>query len=299
MLPVVQLEHMRLFRDIAHSRSVSRGAQLNKVSQSAASQHLQELERVFGIVLLDRSTRPIRVTPAGQAYLEFCREVLRRKVEFEAEIDELKRSTSGEVRVASIYSVGLSKMNRLEQEFRERYKDSQLRVEYLRPEKVYEAVREERADIGLVSYPLSNREVKALPWRNEQMVLAMSNGHVLANMKRVTPARLDAMAFVAFDRDLPIRKDIDTYLKENGAEVDVVMNFDNMQMVKEAVELGSGVSIVPRAMIEKELDEGRVKAAELSPSLIRPLGIIHRRNSKMSRAVKAFLDLLQEHAELK
>ncbi len=288
---------MRLFRDIAQSRSVSRGAVLNKVSQSAASQHLQELERIFGIILLDRSTRPIRVTEAGQAYLEFCREVLRKKNEFEAELDELKRSTSGEVRVASIYSVGLSKMNNLESEFRRRFTDSHLRIEYLRPEKVYDAIREERADIGLVSYPVSNREITALPWRSEKMVLAMPVGHALCNMKRVTPARLDGMPFVAFDEDLPIRKDIDTYLKDNGAEVDVVMHFDNLQMIKEAVELGRGVSIVPHPIIEKELDEGRVKAAELSPSLIRPLGIIHRRNAKMSRAVKAFLELLQERVE--
>ena len=297
MLLFVQLEHMRLFRDIAQSRSVSRGAVLNKVSQSAASQHLQELERCFGIELMDRSTRPIRVTPAGQAYLEFCREVLRKKTEFDTELDELKRSTSGEVRVASIYSVGLSKMHRLEDQFRGRYRDAHLKVEYLRPEKVYEAVKAERADIGLVSYPVSNREIMALPWRKERMVLAMPPGHLLAGMKRVTPARLDGTSFVAFDEDLPIRKDIDAYLKENGAEVDVVMHFDNLQMIKEAVVLGSGVSIVPHPVVEKEVEEGKLRVAELSPSLIRPLGIIHRRNAKMSRAVKAFLDLLQEAAE--
>ena len=288
---------MRLFRDIAQSRSVSRGALLNKVSQSAASQHLQELEKTFGIDLIDRSTRPIRVTAAGQAYLDFCREVLRKKTEFETELDELKRSTSGEVRVASIYSVGLSKMHRLEDEFKLRYRDAHLKVEYLRPEKVYEAVREERADIGLVSYPLSNREITALPWRKERMVVAMYPGHPLASMKRVTPARLNSVAFVAFDEDLPIRKDIDGYLKENGAEVDVVMHFDNLQMIKEAVILGSGLSIVPFPVVEKEVDEGKIRVAELSPSLIRPLGIIHRRNAKMSRAAKAFLDMLQESTE--
>jgi LysR family transcriptional regulator, transcriptional activator of the cysJI operon len=297
MLPFVQLEHMRLFRDIAQSRSVSRGAQLNKVSQSAASQHLQELERNFGIELVDRSTRPIRVTPAGQAYLEFCREVIRKKTEFETELDELKRSTSGEVRVASIYSVGLSKMNRLEDLFRIRYRDAHLKVEYLRPEKVYQAVREERADIGLVSYPMSNREITALPWKKERMVLAMPPSHPLAAMKRITPARLDGTDFIAFDEDLPIRKDIDTYLKANGAEVEVVMHFDNLQMIKEAVVLGNGVSIIPHTVVEKEAEEGRVKIAELSPSLIRPLGIIHRRHAPMSRAVKAFLQMLQEPRE--
>ncbi|MFN8685030.1 MAG: LysR family transcriptional regulator [Acidobacteriota bacterium] len=292
----MQLEHMRLFRDIAQSRSVSRGAQLNQVSQSAASQHLQELERGFGIDLIDRSTRPIRLTPAGQAYLEFCREVLRRKSEFETELDELKLSTSGEVRVASIYSVGLSKMNRIEGEFRKRYRDAQLKVEYLRPEKVYDAVRQERADVGIVSYPLANRELTASPWRKEKMVLVMPPSHPLAASRRVTPAKLDGADFVGFDEDLPIRKDIDRYLKENGAEVHLVMHFDNLQMIKEAVALGRGVSIVPHPVVEKEVQEGKVEVAELSPSLIRPLGIIHRRNAKMSRAVRAFLEMLMEEA---
>ncbi len=288
----MQLEHLRLFRDIAQSRSVSRGATLNKVSQSAASQHLQELERSFGISFVDRSTRPIRLTAAGQAYLEFCREVIRRKTEFETELDELKRSTSGEVRVASIYSVGLSKMGRLEEAFQKKYHDAKLQVEYLRPEKVYEAVREERADLGLVSYPLSNREITAVPWRKEKMVLAMPLGHPLGALKRISPARLDGQTFVGFDADLPIRRDIDAYLKENGAEVQLAMNFDNLQMIKEAVTLGRGVSIVPLPVLEKELAEGKLLAAELSPSLTRPLGIIHRRNAKMSRASTAFLELL-------
>lgn len=292
----MQIEHLRLFRDIAQSRSVSRGATLNKVSQSAASQHLQELERVFGIRLVDRSTRPIRLTAAGTAYLDFCREVLRRKTEFESELDELKRSTSGEVRVASIYSVGLSKMERLEAAFQKRYQEARLEVEYLRPEKVYDAVREERADLGLVSYPLSNREITAVPWRKEKMVVAMPPGHELEGLKRVTPARLDGEEFVGFDEDLPIRKDIDAYLKENGAEVQPTMHFDNLQMIKEAVMLGRGVSIVPMPVIEKEVGEGRLRAAELSPSLVRPLGVIHRRNGKMSRAAKAFLDLLLEES---
>ncbi len=267
---------------------------MNEVSQSAASQHLQELEKNFGVDLVDRSTRPIRVTAAGQAYLEFCREVLRKKGEFESELAELKRSTGGEVKVASIYSVGLSRMSQLEEEFRKHNRDARLKVEYLRPEKVYAAVREERADVGLVSYPTASRDIVVTPWRKEKMVLAMPARHEWERMKRVTPARLDGVPFIAFDEDLPIRKDIDTYLKENGAEVDVTMHFDNLQMIKEAVLLGHGVSIVPKPVVEKEVTEGRIAVAELSPSLVRPLGIIHRRHAKMSRVVEAFLEMLKE-----
>lgn len=290
----MHLDHLRLFRDIAQARSLSRGALLNKISQSAASQHLQELERSLGVELIDRSTRPVRITAGGQAYLEFCREVLRKKTEFDAALDELKRSASGEVKVASIYSVGLSNMHRLEEAFKLRCGEAQLRVDYLRPEKVYEAIREDRADLGLVSYPVSSREITAIPWRQENMVLAMWPGHPLGGQRTIDPAQLDGMEFVAFDEDLPIRRNIDAYLRGNGAEVEVTMHFDNLQMIKEAVSLGSGVSIVPHAVMEKELADARLVSAELSPNLTRPLGILHRKNAKLGPAAKVFLELLRE-----
>jgi DNA-binding transcriptional LysR family regulator len=114
----VSYENLKLFKDIAQNRSFSRGAALNEVSQSAASQHIQELEKTLGTVLLDRSTRPLVVTPAGQLYSEFCRDVLRRKEEFEAALDRLKQEVEGTVRIASIYSIGLSEMAQLERNFR-------------------------------------------------------------------------------------------------------------------------------------------------------------------------------------
>src|SRR5579859_4015532 len=87
--PVV-LDDCKLFRDVAQSRSVSKGAALNGISQSAASQQIQELEDRFGIELLDRSTRPLGLTPAGRLYFDLCREVLRKADEFTAALDELK-----------------------------------------------------------------------------------------------------------------------------------------------------------------------------------------------------------------
>src|SRR5579862_4365076 len=113
----VNYENLKLFKDIAQARSFSRAAALNEVSQSAASQHVQDLDKGFGTVFLDRSTRPLSVTPAGLLYLDFCRDTLRRMEEFEVALERLKLDVEGTVRVASIYSVGLSEMVLLEQEF--------------------------------------------------------------------------------------------------------------------------------------------------------------------------------------
>ena len=81
------------------------------------------------------------------------------------------------MRIASIYSVGLSEMVELEQEFSVRHPEARLEVEYLRPERVYGAVLEDEADLGLVSYPEANREVQVIPWSREEMLLAASPYH--------------------------------------------------------------------------------------------------------------------------
>ncbi len=205
-------DSLKLFRDIAQNHSFSKGAALNEISQSAASQSLQDLERQLGISLLDRSTRPLTLTDAGKLYLDMCRDVLRRRDDFQVALDLLKSQVEGTVRVASIYSVGLSEMSQLEQEFSRRHPQARLEVEYLRPEKVYEAVVTDRADLGLLSYAEPNKSVTVRPWRDEEMVLAASPYHPLANKSEVRPEDLDGIAFIAFDEDLPIRRNIDRFL---------------------------------------------------------------------------------------
>lgn len=291
----MNFEHLKLFKDIAHLKSVSRGAASNGVSQSAASQHLQEVERELGIALLDRQTRPLTVTEAGKLYLEMCRDVLRRHAEFEAALDGLKSRVEGTVRIASIYSVGLSEMSHLEQEFSRRYPAATLEVEYLRPEKVYEAVVDDRVDLGLLSYPEPSKEVTVLPWRMEEMVVATSPYHSLAQKSEVRPADLDGLDFVGFDEDLPIRREVDRFLREQHVHVNLTLHFDNLQMIKEAVAHGSGISIMPARVMAAEVAQGRLTPVPIAaPDLYRPLGIVHRRRKRFHRAAQAFLDLLQE-----
>ena len=291
----MNFDNLRLFRDIVQNKSLSRAASANGVSQSAVSQHVQELERAFGSQLLDRSTRPLAVTEAGQLYLAFCRDVLRRKEEFEASLEQFKVQVEGTVRVASIYSVGLNELVQLEQEFARRQPAARLEVEYLRPEKVYSAVLSDDADLGLVSYPEPSREIRVIPWRREQMVLAASPYHPLAAKSEITPAELKGVDFIGFDEELPIRREVDRFLREHQIEVNQMFHFDNLQMIKEAVAHRVGVSIMPaRAMLE-EMGQGRLVAIPIqAEELYRPLGIIHRKRKRFPRVAQAFLDLLVE-----
>lgn len=272
---------------------MSRGAAHCGVSQSAASQHVQEVERRLGVTLLDRSKRPMDLTAAGKIYNDFCRDILRREEELGLALESLKAQVEGAVRVASIYSIGLSEMTHRQEEFSARYPTASLQVEYMRPDKVYEAVLNDAADLGLVSYPEATRDLAVIPWRDEQMQVAVPPSHPFALRDEVYPTDLSGQTFIGFDEDLSIRRELDRFFRAEGVDINMAMHFDNIQTIKEAVALGSGISILPARTMQAEIAQGRLVAVKLhAPKLVRPIGIVHRKRKKFSRAAQAFLELL-------
>jgi DNA-binding transcriptional LysR family regulator len=291
----VTIENLRLVRDIAHFHSVSRAARGLGVSQSAASQALSELERELGIELFDRRRRPLGVTEAGRVYVEYCREAVRRHDELLASLDAFKKQVGGKVRLAAIYSVGLSEMSEIEARFERRFPEAELQVQYLRPERVWEAVRDDQADLGLMSYAESSREVVAIPWRDEEMVVAVAPDSPLARQSAVSISAIEGQAFVGFDDDLPIQGQIDRYLRDHKVTVEIALRFDNVEMIKQAVAHGAGVSIMPERVMREDMMQGRLMALRLEPAeLFRPVKIVHRRRKVFSEVASGLLDLLKE-----
>jgi len=291
----VTLANLRLIRDIANFRSITKAAHANGISQSAVSQTLTDLEQELGIVLFDRSKRPLSATQAGKFYVDFCRDVLRRQEELHAELDELRHKVNGVARLAAIYSVGLSEMSQIEARFRSRFPEAELEVSYLRPERVWEAVERDQADLGLMIYAESSREILALPWRREEMVVAAAPQHALAARESVKATELTGESFIGFDDNLPIQAQVERYLREHRVNVDIALHFDNLLMIKEAVAHNAGISILPRRVMLDDTKAGRLVALRLDPAeLYRPLHIIHRRRRVFSAVITGLLALLRE-----
>ena len=172
------------------------------------------------------------------------------------------------MQVAAIYSVGLGDMGQFVERFQAQQPGSQVHVEYLHPDRVYEKVLDGTADFGLVSFPRKTRDLNALPWRDEEMVLACAPDHPLALYKTVEPPQLDGVKFVGFDRELTIRREVDRFLREQGVTVEVVMEFDNIENIKKAVEISAGVALLPEPTLRREVQAGTLAAR---PLLGRPL----------------------------
>jgi DNA-binding transcriptional LysR family regulator len=293
----VNLKSLKVFCDIVARRSFSRAAEDNGISQSGASQVVSQLESRLGVQLIERTKRPLVPTREGQVFYDGCRKLIARYEALEDEVRTLHEDVAGRVRVAAIYSVGLHHMSRYVQEFMTRHPKANVRLEYLHPERVLELVEQGQADIGIVSYPRSTRAIEAEPWREEPLVLACAPTSPFADRVQVSLAELDGQRMVAFDPDLVIRHEIDRVMAAHDAEPEVVMEFDNIETIKRAVEIDAGVALLPEPTLGRELAAGTLCAVRLAgDELVRPLGIIHARGKPLGPTAKRFIDLLRDHA---
>jgi DNA-binding transcriptional LysR family regulator len=290
----MQLESLKLFCDVARCRSFSQAAQLNKLTQSAASQAVLHLEEHLNVLLIDRSVRPLQLTPLGQRFYEGCRPLVDQYFELEASLRSAGAEVEASVEVAAIYSVGLGDMGKYVERFKAEQPGARVRIDYLHPDRVYEKVADGTADFGLVSFPQPSRKWEVVPWREEEMVLACAPSHRLAGRKSVRVPELTGERYVAFDKALVIRRQVDKFLREQGTTVEVACEFDSIENIKKAVEELSGVALLPEPTIRREMKAGSLVALPLSGArLVRPLGIILRRHHRLGTTALRFMDLLR------
>jgi DNA-binding transcriptional LysR family regulator len=296
----MRFESLQVFCDIVRHRSFSQAAEANHLTQSAASQIVRQLEDRLGARLIDRSTRPLRLTALGQVYYDGCKALVEQYQRLEARHRELEASVrsararlAGTVRVAAIYSVGLGDMGSHVERFQAEHPQARVLVEYLHSNRVQERVLDGSADFGLVSFPRKARGLTVLPWREEEMVVACRPNHPLARQSAVRPAQLAGEKYVAFDRDLGIRHQVDRFLREHGAAVEVMLEFDSIEHIKKGIEERGGVALLPRPTLRHEVEAGLLVALPLEGCrFVRPLGIIHRRQQRPGPAALCFMEAL-------
>jgi DNA-binding transcriptional LysR family regulator len=294
----MHLKALSIFCDVVRHRSFSKAANENGVSQSNASQVVHHLEQRLGTQLIDRSRRPFVLTEEGQRYHEGCAAILSRYEELEQEVRSLHHHSATRVTLASIYSVGLAHMSQYLRTFSEAYPQGEVRLEYLHPDRVYEVVESQQADVGIVSYPEASRQLEVLPWRSEPMVVVVPPDHPLAVRARVPLEALRGARFVALEKGLRIREEIDRALVVRHVEIQVALEFDNIETIKRAIEIGAGVSVLPQPTVTREVEAGSLAAIPLAgQQLLRPLGFIHRRDRQLSVTANRFIALLQRDGE--
>ncbi len=291
----MHMDAIRLFCDVARHRSISRGAQLSHITQSAASQRIQALEKELGSQLVDRSKRPLKLTEAGEIYFRGCHAIVDQYQRLCAQLNGTAANGSqlkGEVTVAAIYSAGIDLLNQVKADFQHIHPDVDIAIDYLQPQTVYERVKDQHFDIGILSYPQRWTGLASIPLRNESMVLVARPGHPLLDLEVVKPENLAGRRMVTFDRALPIGRRIARFIREHDIAVDLVSHFDNIDTIKQYVAQTDSVAILPDRTVIREVQSGTLASATLSPRLYRPVALVYARQRQHTYPVQVFREFL-------
>jgi DNA-binding transcriptional LysR family regulator len=286
-----------MFCDLAETESFTKAAQISGVTQSAVSQQINSLERTFKSLLIERSKKKFRLTREGQVLYDYSKQIIQSYESLENKLQELKDIISGTIRVATIYSIGLHDLPAYVKKFMRSYPTVNIHVEYRRANQVYDDVLSNVVDLGLVAYPVKDAKLEIIPLRRDPLVLICHPNHPFAKHKTVKLKALAGQKFIGFEPDIPTRKALDKILREHGVEVRHVMEFDNIETVKRAVEIDAGISIVPLGTISQEIAKQTLTAVPIEDGdFFRPLAAFYKKNKILSPAIKQFLAILKETA---
>jgi DNA-binding transcriptional LysR family regulator len=291
----MQIESLKVFCDLAETESFTKAAQINGVTQSAVSQQISSMERNFKTLLIERSRKKFRLTREGQVLYEYSKRIIQTYEELLSRLQEIRDIVSGTVRVATIYSIGLHDLPPYLKRYMKEYPTVRVHVEFRRANQVYEEVLSNVADLGLVAFPHKDPKLEIVPLRKDPMVLICHPQHPFARQKSVRLKNIAGQKFVAFEPDIPTRRALDRLFREHGVSVNIVMEFDNIETVKRAVEIDAGVSIVPASTVQQEVEKQTLAAVPLEDGdFARPIAAIYKKNKVLSPAMKHFLTLLKE-----
>jgi len=293
----MHIETLKTFCDLADLRSFSKTAEKHLVSQSAISQQLSQLELTHKCQLIDRKKRPIELTKAGQLLYQASRDILDRYEQLKSELNALKSLASNRINVAAIYSIGMHTLPDYVKKFMVSYPSVNVHIEYLSAERIYELVLAGDIDIGLVAVPKRDKRLDVFDFEIEPLVLACSPKHHLSHQSQVDIHQLQFERFISFEKGVPTRLWIDSILERYNIIIRPVMEFDNIETIKRAIEINSGISILPQTALLQEVGSGTIKAISFSnENLVRPTGIIIRKGRVFGQAGRYFIELLRKRA---
>ena len=292
----MQIETLKIFCDLVETQSFSQAAERNFVTQSAVSQQVRTLEEKFKRKLLERvrGRRDIHLTDAGEAFYHSSRDVLTAYAGLQERMRHLTATVGGRVRVATVYSIGLHELPPAVRRFMELYPQAKIDLEYSRTTRIVRDVLSGAVELGVVAYPEKKRGLEVVPLKGDRLVLISPPEHPLAKRKKLHAADLQNQDFVLFERDIPTRRATDRILRSHGVTVQRVAEFDNIETIKRAVEVGFGVAIVPRPSVLDEQQSGQLAVVQLAEEeWTRSVGIIYRSDRTLSTAARKFIELLK------
>ncbi|MDE2889001.1 MAG: LysR family transcriptional regulator [Gemmatimonadota bacterium] len=286
-------ESLKVFCDLIETQSFSKTALLNDVSQSAVSQQLKSIEKRQGRQLVQREKRRLSLTAEGEVFYGYAREIVRRFDEMQHRLQALSGEISGTVRLSAIYSVGMMELAAFLKTYIKGHPKVNLRLSYTQARNIYDNVASGQIDLGVVAFPRSQRNVDAVQFAEDPMVVICSVSNPLSVQPNVSPGELAEQRLILFTPEFPTRTAVDRYFRKHGVNLRPVMELDHIATLIHAVEVDIGISLVPSSALRQGRFKDTLRALPLrGKPLIRTLGVLQRKGRSHSMATRKLFETL-------
>jgi DNA-binding transcriptional LysR family regulator len=292
---VLNLNHLRVFRSVCETNSITEAARQLHISQPAASKQLAELEAHIGVVLVERLPRGVRLTAAGEVLGRHARRLFQEERAAEASLAALLGLELGQLSVAASTTIGSYIVPALFGDLHAAHPNVKLELEIGNASRVEELVLGGQFDLGLSEGSVVSEQLHVEVFEHDQMRLIAAPTHPLATARAPVPVRvLEELPFLMRERGSGTREVVEAALEQRGVRVTPAMTLGSTEAIKTAVARGLGVALVSSLTLELELQSDRLRVIELAGSSIqRALHLVTIEGKPPSPAALEFLRRLR------
>jgi DNA-binding transcriptional LysR family regulator len=290
----MDLRQLEIVRTVAEKGSFTAAARVLNVSQSAVSRQVLLLEEELGEPVFLRLGRKVRLTTAGQSLFDLSRRVLTDITETTAGIRDQQQVPAGTLHLGGGMTVCLHVFPSLLKEFRKRQPRIDVKLTTGPTAQLLERLRSGALDIGLLTLPVEGADLTQVPVMREELLLVLPPSHPLAGRRRITPADLVKQSWVLFERGSSTRRVIDRMFEAHGIRPHVVLETENVEILKAFTTIGLGLTILPYQALAREARGGMLRVKRIEGiTLVRETGWVYIRGARVPRVVQQMFEALR------
>ncbi len=288
----MDVRDLQVFLSVAKHLNYTRAAEEVNLSQPSVSVRMRQLERDLGSKLFEQLGKKTALTEAGQLLLPYASRVIAAMDDARHAIDELQGLERGSLRIGASTTPGMYLIPRTLAHFKQRYPKIDVHLAVKDTRQIEEGVIRNEFDFGFVGGHLAGDEVDVLPWITDELKLIVPLGHRLAGKKNVKPQDLANEKFVLREEGSATRVVVAAHLRKLRIEPEAVMEIENPESVKKAVQSGLGIAFISAFAVEIELKAKTLVAVDIQNLRIRrELKIVYRKDKHLSRAARTFIEI--------
>ncbi|MNO13567.1 HTH-type transcriptional regulator CysL [compost metagenome] len=291
------VDTLKVFVAVAEQSNFSRAAETLNLSQPGVSLHIRNLENEFGVKLLHRSSKQVKMTEAGLILYKRAKQILANYEAAKEEICLLRDEVTGSLKIGASYTIGEYILPRVLSQFVSQFPLIDIQVWIANTEEIAHAIHSNELDVGLVEGKIGYPEIQMKPpFMKDEMVLVVPSGHPLASQSTVDESMLHDLVWIFREHGSGTRAFSDDFIEESGIQVKRSFIFNSNQGVKEAVVAGLGVAILSRLVITKELENEQLHSIQVrGKQLTRDFHVLQDAKSSLdTMAVKMFIQKLKQ-----